>query len=314
MAPSNVKRTPPGSLARHDEVSVEEKVRRGTLFTESSNFSVIPGRVNIPALTTNVTSLPMSRDGTLADFHSMAIVPVVALVISAFLRPVDAHLSGAQTRHPAEHLWLTATNRRYLVGFLANILLSTGGFMLMPFATTFSVNNLGITFAQLPMIYMITGCFTVVTGPLIGKLSDSVGKYRLFLAASVVGIGVVLFYTRLGITPVWEVVAINVVLFATISGRMISASALMSGVPEPTDRGAYMSIGNSMGQFAGGVASWIAGKVVVQSASGHLEHYPLLGMIVASAMLVSAAMLYQVHRLVMAKQQKPTGAAAGPVR
>lgn len=237
-------------------------------------------------------------------YFIVAVGLVVAVVVAVYLRPVDQHLSVAHKRHPARHLWLTATNRHYVIGFAATMLLSTGGFMLMPFASTFSVNNLGLTFAQLPTVYLITGCFTIVTGPLLGKLSDTVGKYALFLTATLIGIGLVLFYTRLGVTPLWEVIAINVVLFATISARMISAGALTSGVSELADRGAYMAISNSMGQLAGGVASWVAGKVVVQSSSGMLERYPLLGVIVASAMLVSAVMLYQVHRLVRDKAAK----------
>jgi predicted MFS family arabinose efflux permease len=245
-----------------------------------------------------------------SGFYFIVLIGVaVAVVIAVYLRPVDLHLASGHKRHPAKHLWLTATNRRYVVGFAATMLLSTGGFMLMPFASTFSVNNLGLTFEQLPMIYLITGCFTIVTGPLLGKLSDSVGKYSLFLIATLVGIGLVLFYTRLGTTPMWEVVAINVVLFATISARMISAGALTSAVSGLADRGAYMAISNSMAQLAGGVASWIAGKIVVQSASGTLEHYPLLGAVVAGAMLVSAAMLYQVHCLVRDKLSKHPAAA-----
>lgn len=230
---------------------------------------------------------------------------IVAVVITAYLRPVDLHLRVLQKRHPAQHLWLTATHRRYVIGFVATMLLSTGGFMLMPFASTFSVYNLGLTFEQLPMVYMITGCFSILTGPMMGRLSDRVGKYALFLVGTLAGIGLVLFYTRLGVTPLWEVIAINVVLFTTISARMISAGALTSAVPEMADRGAYMSISNSMAQLSGGVASWVAGKVVVQSAAGPLEHYPLLGMIVGGAMLVSAAMLYQVHRLVREKLPRP---------
>ncbi|MEO6567296.1 MAG: MFS transporter [Opitutaceae bacterium] len=246
-----------------------------------------------------------------SGFYFIVVIGVVvAVVIAGYLRPVDLHLSVAQTRHPAEHLWLTATNRRYVIGFAATMLMSTGGFMLMPFASTFSVNNLGLTFEQLPMIYLITGCFTIVTGPLLGKLSDSVGKYSLFLMATLIGIGLVLFYTRLGVTPMWEVVAINVVLFTTISARMISAGALTSAVSGLADRGAYMAISNSMAQLAGGVASWLAGKIVVQSPSGMLEHYPLLGMVVAGAMLTSAAMLYQVHRLVRDKHSQPMPRAA----
>lgn len=252
-----------------------------------------------------------NRFGWHGGFYFIVVVGlVVAVVVAVFLRPVDLHLSAAPKRNPAQHLWLTATNRRYVIGFAATMLLSTGGFMLMPFASTFSVNNLGLTFEQLPTIYLVTGCCTIVTGPLLGKLSDTVGKYTLFLVATMVGIGLVLFYTRLGITPLWEVIVINVVLFATISARMISAGALTSAVSELADRGAYMSISNSMAQLAGGLASWVAGKVVVQSQSGMLEHYPLLGLIVAGAMLVSAAMLYQVHRLVRDKLARSSVQAA----
>ena len=232
---------------------------------------------------------------------------VVIVVVAAYLRPVDHHLTLAPKRNPAEHLWRTATHRRYFIGLVATMLLATGGFMLMPFASTFSVNNLGLTFEQLPLVYMITGCCTIVTGPLLGRLSDRVGKYALFLIATLIGIGLVLFYTRLGVTPLWEVVAINVVLFATISARMISAGALTSAVPEAADRGAYMAISSSMAQFAGGVSSWAAGHVVVQASSGQLDHYPLLGVIVAGAMLVSAAMLYQVYRLVHHKASRLPG-------
>ena len=55
------------------------------------------------------------------------------------------------------------------------------------------------------------------------------------------------------------------------------------------------------------VSSWAAGHVVVQASSGQLDHYPLLGVIVAGAMLVSAAMLYQVYRLVHHKASRLPG-------
>ena len=42
-------------------------------------------------------------------------------------------------------------------GVPATMLLATGGFMLMPFGSAFTVNNLGIPLEQLPWIYMGTG-------------------------------------------------------------------------------------------------------------------------------------------------------------
>jgi predicted MFS family arabinose efflux permease len=231
-------------------------------------------------------------------FFIVVVSSLVGLVIVFRLKPVNAHLAVTTKRHPLRHLWLTAARPRYLVGFAATILLSTGGFMLMPFGSAFSVHNLGLTFGQLPVIYLITGLCSMVSGPLLGRLSDSIGKYRLLVAATLVGTALVVYYTRLEVTPLWQVILLNVILFATISGRMVSAGALTSAVPELADRGAYMSISGSLQQLSGGVAAWPAGRVVVQLPSGRLAHYPQLGTIVAGSMLLSAGLMYWVHRLV----------------
>jgi predicted MFS family arabinose efflux permease len=64
--------------------------------------------------------------------------------------------------------------------------LTTGGYMIMPFLSTFIVNNIGIPLRDLPTIYLVTGLCTVFTGPLVGKASDRFGKFRTFLFGTVV--------------------------------------------------------------------------------------------------------------------------------
>jgi predicted MFS family arabinose efflux permease len=238
-----------------------------------------------------------------AGFMMIVVVStLVGLVIVFRLKPIDAHLAVAHKRHPLRHLWLTAVNARYITGFAATILLTTGGFMLMPFGSTFSVHNLGLRLDQLPMIYMITGLSSLIVGPLLGRLSDTVGRYRIFVIGTIVGVGIVLFYTRLGPTSIGEIILLNVVLFSSISARMVSAGALTSAMPALADRGAYMSISSSVQQFSGGVASWVAGLVVVQSSTGKLLHYETLGYLVSGSMAASAVLLYQVHRLTAEKK------------
>jgi hypothetical protein len=41
---------------------------------------------------------------------------------------------------------------RYLLSFVSVLFLATGGFMLMPFSSAFTVNNLGISLHDLPII------------------------------------------------------------------------------------------------------------------------------------------------------------------
>jgi predicted MFS family arabinose efflux permease len=235
---------------------------------------------------------------------------VVGVVIFIYMKPVDAHLSLKSERSPLQHLAKTLSHTTYLRAFLATTLLATGGFMLMPFGSTFSINNLGITMAQLPILYGITGAFSIFTGPLIGIASDKIGKFNMFVIGSIISMALVLLYTNLGITPLWMLIAINVVLFMGISSRMVSASALMTAIPQPQDRGAFMSINSSVQQIAGGVAAYVAGMLVTQSKAGPMLHYNRLGFAVVGSMMVAILLMYMIDRHV---KQKTAEAGIRPV-
>ncbi|HVV49183.1 MAG TPA: MFS transporter [Polyangia bacterium] len=235
----------------------------------------------------------------------------VGLVIAARLQPIVEHLKVPSARDPVRHLVATVSERRYLRTFLATMLLATGGFMLMPFGSTFTVNNLGISLQKLPIIYMSTGAVTLVAGPLLGKLADAIGKYKVFVIGSVAGAAIVGLYCNLGLTPLPTVLVINAVLFLAITCRMISASAIISAVPDLPDRGAFMSINSSMQQFSGGLASSVAGLIVVQADDGRLQHYDVLGYVVVTVMTLVVALMYPIYRAVMGKAGGP-GAAPKP--
>jgi predicted MFS family arabinose efflux permease len=236
----------------------------------------------------------------------------VGLIIAARLRPIVEHLKVPSTRNPVMHLFATVSQGRYLRVFLATTMLTTGGFMLMPFGSAFTVNNLGIPLTKLPWIYMCTGLVTLVAGPLLGKLADAIGKYKIFVLGTVVGATIVGIYCNLGTTPLVTVLIINAVLFVAITSRMISASALVSAVPDLADRGAFMSVNASVQQFAGGVASSLAGLIVVQAPDGHLQHYDMLGYVVVSAMTLTIALMYPINRAVMRKAAALAASAAKP--
>jgi predicted MFS family arabinose efflux permease len=237
---------------------------------------------------------------------------VVALVVMIYMKPVNAHLQMKSTRNPFVHLGKTLSFKPYARAFAATTLLATGGFMMMPFGSAFSIHNMGITNEELPLMYGITGIFSIILGPMIGKLSDKVGKYKIFVAGTLLTMTIVAIYTHLGITPFSVIVAINVIMFAGISSRMISASALMTAIPEPQDRGAFMSINSSVQQISGGFASAIAGMIVVQTPSGKLENYNILGYVVLATMLFTIIMMYFLNRYVSTHRSMPAQAVPAP--
>lgn len=115
----------------------------------------------------------------------------------------------------------------------------------------------------------------------------------------------VAIYTNLtGTTPILYLITITVIMFAGITARMISSSALISGIPQPQDRGAFMSINSSVQQISGGIASSVAGLIISQSADGKLQHMNILGYCVIISMSIVIGMMYLINRQVTRKAAK----------
>lgn len=233
---------------------------------------------------------------------------IIVLLIAFRMGPVAEHLKLKQDKSPLLHLWHTLAKSDYRIGFTATALLSIGGFMMMPFGSAFAINNLKITQAQLPTIYMVAGIFTLMCMPLMGKLSDRFDKFKIFTIGCFWTMGVILVYTHLGVTPLWLVIILNVLMMVGITGRMVPSTALVTGVPDAQDRGAFMSINSSLQQISGGIAAVVGGQIVFQQTkTSPLEHYDTLGYIVAVITFISIFLMFRVAKLVKRRlaQQKP---------
>jgi predicted MFS family arabinose efflux permease len=221
---------------------------------------------------------------------------LVGAAIVVYMKPVNEHLKIKNDRSAFTHLYKTLTHKSYLRAFLATTLLATGGFMLMPFGSDFSVHNLGIQRMDLWKLYGITGVSSIIAGPIIGRLSDRLGRFKMFMIGTIISIVMVAIYTPLGITPLWIVMVINIILFFGITSRIVSSSTLMTSIPELKDRGAFMSINSSVSMISGGFASFLAGLIVVRNSNGSLQHYEILGYVVIVSMLIALTMIYVVDR------------------
>lgn len=225
------------------------------------------------------------------------------LLIALLMRPVDAHLQLRQERSPLLHLIHTLVEPRHALSFLAMLILATGGFMLMPFSTAFTVYNLGISLDHLPVIYLATGVSIIFIGPMVGKATDALGKLRVFLIGTAIMSVMVLVYTNLERSTLAVVTVINVVLFLGIFSRMIPFQTLMTQVPATTHRGAFNAVSASLSQLAGGVAAVVAGHIITEGADGKLQHYEVAGYIVVATGLLASVMMWRIERRVRLAHQ-----------
>ncbi|HXC05184.1 MAG TPA: MFS transporter, partial [Bacteroidia bacterium] len=243
-----------------------------------------------------------------APFIMVALLAIViAVFIGIKLQPLTRHLAIQHDKTAITHLWHTIVKKDYRIGFTSSALLSIGGFMMMPFGTAFAINNLKITQEQLPVLFMIAGLSTLVIMPMVGRLSDRVDKFKIFVVGACWMIVTVVLYTNLSVTPFWLVMIFNILMMAGIMGRMIPSQALTSAIPEMEDRGAFMSINASIQQFSGGIAAICGGLIVVQKDKfSPLEHYNTLGYVIVVISIISMVLMYRVSQMVKRKQRAKT--------
>jgi predicted MFS family arabinose efflux permease len=227
---------------------------------------------------------------------------IIATLIAIKLKPVVQHLTVQKDKSVYKHFLHTVAKADYRIGFASTALLSIGGFMMMPFGTAYAVNNLGLTNEQLPSLFMVSGISTLVIMPVVGKLSDKIDKFKIFIAASVWTMIMCVVYTNLGVTPLLLVMVFNILMMMGVMSRMIPSSALTSAIPDMSDRGAFMSINASLQQIAGGVAAAVGGMIVTQQSKGSpLLHYDTVGYVVVGISILSILLMSRVDKLIKRK-------------
>lgn len=250
-------------------------------------------------------------------WHSaFLLVVILALgILAAILirmQPVDKHLAHQADKSPLVHLWHTLKNRDYRIGFSTVALLSVGGFMLQPFGSAYLINNIGILQEELPLVFFSTGIAVLFIMPIVGKLSDKINKMALFTAGSLISIIMILIYTNLPETPLWEIIVINMFLFMGIMSRIVPSQAINTAIPEMADRGAYMAITSSMQQIAGGIGAICAGYIVhQQTKTSPLEQYNVLGYVISGVTLLSIFLMMRVNKV--AEKKKRAALPAAPI-
>ena len=236
----------------------------------------------------------------------VVLASIVWLIVLVKMKPVTKHLTEKTEKSALMHLIHTISQKHYRIGFLSTAVLSIGGFMMMPWSSAFAINNLKITQQQLPIVFMVSGVSSLIIMPVMGKLSDTVDKFKIFFFASLMMIIMVLIYTNLTPIPFGFILLFNILFMISMMSRVVPAIVLTSGLPKMQDRGAFMSINSSLQQIAGGVAAIVGGLIVVQKNKySPLEHYNILGILISLLSTLSILLVYLVSKMV--KQRKAIG-------
>ena len=217
----------------------------------------------------------------------------VAILMVLFVPSMTKHFNANGHLKPLEVLREIFGKRNPRIGLTFSALLMLGHFTIIPFVAPYMVGNVGFTEGQLAYIYFVGGICTLFFSPWVGKMADKHGRLKIFTIFGSLVIVPIIIITNLVPVPIWVALVIAAVFFIFSNGRMVPSTTMETAIIKPELRGSYMSIRSSVQQLSSGLASSIAGFIILEqpsifnSQAKALVNYQYVGAIAVFFSLVS---------------------------
>jgi DHA1 family inner membrane transport protein len=184
--------------------------------------------------------------------------------------------------------------RGHLKAFLLSGVNMMTGMLVIPFISPVLVSNIGVQPAEITFVYLAGGVATLFTARMLGRWSDRVGAHKVYRYVALFSILPLMFMTHMPQIPLFAVILFFPFFMTALSGRNIPMQALMTTVPEPARRGAFLSANSAVQQIGSGVGALVGGLWLHTDAAGHISGYSLNGWIAAGLTLFSVLWIGQV--------------------
>lgn len=215
----------------------------------------------------------------------------------AGLPSMKIHLQEKTTLPPFAVLKQILKNPNQLRALLLMMLMMLAGFTVIPFISPYYVQNVGMTEMELIYNYLVGGAFTFVSSQIIGKLSDKYGKRQVLVALCVLSIVPILLVTHLGVTPLPLAVGASTLFFIFVSGRSVPGLALITSTVNPAHRGSFMSFNSAVQQLSAGMATMLAGFIVVVGADDRMYNFGWVGILASAVSLLTIPLVRRIRPL-----------------
>jgi predicted MFS family arabinose efflux permease len=238
----------------------------------------------------------------------------IIFFVGKYVPPMMAHIQQTKSAHPFQVVAEVAKNSNQRLALLFSGLIFLGHFLIIPFINPFLEFNRGYSKAQTPMVYLVGGIASFFAAHALGKLSDKVGKLKVFTTTVFFSLFLVWAITNMPYWPFVFILLLFAIWFSLSTGRAVTAQAMISNIVPAGQRGSFMSFNSSVQQLGSSIASFLAGAIVVRDSAGKIHHYYWLGylsiLILGFCLLLGRYLFGKIEERKMEKE-KPLKAKIG---
>jgi predicted MFS family arabinose efflux permease len=251
--------------------------------------------------------------GWASPFYILVLCSLPILLLAARVLPaLDGHVAQRAPLSAAlPNLVALYRVPNHLKAFLLSAVNMATGMMVIPFISPVLVSNVGLAPAEITYVYLAGGIATFFTARMVGKWADRAGAHKVYRTLSLLFILPVLFITHMPAMPLIGVMLFFPFFMVLASGRNIPMQALMTTVPDPSRRGAFLSANAAIQQVGTGLGALLGGLTLKTDAAGHISGYGLNGWIAAGLAVSTVLWVGQIRgaaQVTAAPVEKPEAA------
>ena len=261
----------------------------GVLFASFSAASALGIPIGLYLADQGSWQLPFEILGSLA---------LVISVVLFFIFPnMTAHVSK-ERKSMLTTITSITKDKNQINALVAGFVLILAHFIIIPFISPYLIKNVGLTQSEITYQFLFGGLATVVSSPIIGRMTDKYGVMKVFIAMIVLSFIPTVIITNLSVVPVSIAIFYTTLFFIFGSGRMISPNTIITAAAPQENRGSFMSIKSSLQQMAIAVSSFLGGIIVYLGDDDLYYNYEYVGYL---SILFSFFAIYLVGRIKVAK-------------
>lgn len=227
-------------------------------------------------------------------FSGLAILPLLYRFVPAMNAHIQTNREGADGKWQMLQQLIRNPQQRNALIFSSVVMM--GHFMIIPFVNPYMEFNYGVSKQLTPMIYLVGGIASFFASHALGRLADTYGKLKVYSFAVCAALPLIFIITSVQGIPYMWMLLVFAAWFVSSSGRAVTAQAMVSHVVKPEQRGSFQSFNSSMQQLGTGLASIIAGWIVVRGDHGKILHYDQVGYLSILLLIVSIIMAHRVFK------------------
>jgi predicted MFS family arabinose efflux permease len=138
-------------------------------------------------------------------------------------------------------------------------------FVVIPFISPYLVSNTGFPEVHLPLLYLLGGILTVISGIFMGKVCDEKGAPQVFLRTGLLFLIPIFLVTHLGHVSLLATLLTTTAIFVFSNFRSVPAMTIISSSIPPSRRGSFMSLNSCIHQLGSSFATFLGGWMITQT-------------------------------------------------